>query len=151
LAGRPGSDAWIVGSWIALSVPLMAATALAWLKRGAAEEEFPRLLGLALLATLVTNPYAYFYDAILVLPLALVLWTQPHGYRSQRLRAGAMAASVLTWVWLHLQFFILRETALSLAGVGLGVWLVLELADFRLGPRVMIPSGAAGRTVKARH
>jgi hypothetical protein len=131
LAGRSGSDPWLVGSWIVLSVPLMGAVAMAWFRRGSAEGDFPRLLGLALLATLVANPYAYFYDAMLVLPPALVLWTQPHRYRDPRLRRGAMTASLATWAWMHLQFFILREGAPSLVGLGLGVWLLLELADLQ--------------------
>lgn len=131
LAGRPGSDLWIVGTWIAFSILLMGAVVLVWFRQGHRNDAFPRLLGLALLATLVTNPYAYFYDALLAMPAALVLWTQPHRYRSMLLRRGAMAASLVTWVWMHLQFIILREGAPSLAGLGLAVWLLLDLADLR--------------------
>lgn len=142
LAGRSGSDSWVVFLWVSLSLPLMGATGATWLRWGAREEAFPRLLGLALLAILVTNPYAYFYDAVLLVPSVIVLWTQPLSYRSQCLRGGAVAASLLTWVWMHLQFFTLAEGVPSLAGVGLGVWLVLELADLR-SPRTGTSPAAA--------
>jgi hypothetical protein len=132
LTGRPGSDSWVVGAWVAISAPLMGATALAWFRRGNVERDFPKLLGLTLLATLVANPYAYFYDAILIVPNTLILWTQPQLYCRPRLRRLAMTVSGLTWLWMHLQFFVIREGAPSLVGVGLGVWLVLELVD---GPR----------------
>jgi hypothetical protein len=131
LSQRRGFDPWIVGSWVTLSLPLLHAVARTWLRLGREDSAFPRILGLALLATLATNPYAYLYDAVLlVLPMA-VPWTRPDRYRSGTLRRAAMAVSLATWVWMPFQLLILGDQAPSLTGLGLGVWLLLELADLR--------------------
>lgn len=129
LLGRPGSDPAVYGLWFGLSALLFGSVALVWIRAGRRLELFPRLLGTALLAVLVTNPYAYFYDAILLAPAAVVLWTRPASSRGSAVLWGARAVSLGTYVWMHVQFFIAMGDAPSLVGIGLAAWLVLEVAD----------------------
>jgi hypothetical protein len=131
ILGRSAADPLVLGTWLAVSVPLFGSTVLAWHRHGSRAEMFPRLLGVGLLAILVTNPYAYFYDAVLALPAALVVWLRPGAFRDRRLHSGSRVATGALWVWMHLQFFVLMGEAKSLAGVGLAIWLCLELADLR--------------------
>lgn len=129
LGHKPGSDPRMLGVWMALAVPLFGATALAWYRRAGNADGFPRLLAVALLAILVVNPYAYFYDAVLLVPAAVLLWTRRDAYGYPELRRAAMGVTLATWAWMHLQFFVLRSSAPSLVGVGLTAWLLIELAD----------------------
>jgi hypothetical protein len=131
LLQRPGSDPVVSISWVLLALGGLGWTCLAWAKGGGGSGRFPRLLGVSLLALLVFNPYAYFYDILLVTPMALVLWTQPTSYGSQRLRRGARVACLVTYSWLFFQYLLLMESAPSLAGIGFSVWLLFELADLR--------------------
>jgi len=88
----------------------------------------------ALLAILVFNPYAYFYDVLLSMPAALILWTQEESYRSSFFRRGAQVASLVTHVWIYFQVFLVMDGGPSLAGIGLATWLFFELADLRSAP-----------------
>lgn len=129
ILGRSGGDPLVRVCWTALSILIMGALARSWFRLGRAPGHFPRLLGTTLLAIAVTNPYAYFYDAVLVVPSAIILWTMPRAYSSPVLRTRAMAVSLMTWGWLHIQFFVLRDQAPALAGLALGAWLGLEIRD----------------------
>jgi len=141
LLGKTGSDPLVVGLWISGSLVLFGGTALVWFRLGRIWERFPRLLGVGLLAILVTNPYAYLYDAVLAAPLALTLWMKPGDYESPTLRRWALWAFAGTHTWMLLQYFVLVDRVPSLAGLGLGVWLVLELLDLARAPVVSLSSG----------
>jgi hypothetical protein len=129
LAGGRATDPLLVGAWVLTCLPLVVATAFAWLRHAGDEGRFPRLLGVALLTILVVNPYAYFYDAVLAIPIGLVLWTSPGSYASPVLRRWALVMSAVTWLWMYVQYFVLTTTSPSLAGLGLAAWLVAELGD----------------------
>ncbi|MCG6955101.1 MAG: DUF2029 domain-containing protein [Gemmatimonadetes bacterium] len=129
LVGRRATDPLVVGAWVLTCLPLVLATAFAWLRHAGDEGRFPRLLGVALLTILVVNPYAYFYDAVLAIPIGIVLWTSPGSYASPALRRWAMAATGVTWIWMYVQYFWLTTASPSLAGLGLAAWLVAELGD----------------------
>lgn len=139
LLGRTGSDPIVVGLWISGSLLLFGGTALVWFRLGREWRRFPRLLGVGLLAILVTNPYAYFYDAILATPLALTLWMRPGEYENPTIRRWALGAFGGTYAWMILQYFILMDSVPSLAGLGLGFWLALELLDLRVARASSLP------------
>jgi len=134
--GRSGSDPLVRASWALTSLPLLAGTALAWFRNAGDSERFPRLLGIALLA----------YDAVLVIPIGVVLWTSPDSYRSSDLRRWAMAVCVATWLWMYVQYFLLRDLSPSLAGFGLATWLVLELVDLAGVPPLGLRPGEKSPT-----
>jgi hypothetical protein len=129
LAGRRASDPLVIAVWVLTCLPLAGATALAWLRHARDDGRFPRLLGVGLLAILVVNPYAYFYDAVMAIPIGIVLWTTPRSYGSPVLRRYAMAFSLVTWLWMYVQYFALTTVSPALAGLGLAAWLVAELGD----------------------
>jgi hypothetical protein len=91
-------------------------------------------VGVALLAILAANPYAYFYDAVLAFPAGILLWTNPSGWNSPRLRRWALGASLATYVWMLVQYLVLLGNGPSLAGLGLAAWLALELVDLAGAP-----------------
>jgi hypothetical protein len=129
LLHRPGSDMVVSIPWMLLALCGLGWTSLAWAYRRGEPNRLPRLLGVSLLALLVFNPYAYFYDILLVIPAALILWTQPETYGRHRLLWGARVACLVTYLWLFFQYILLMESAPSLAGIGLAIWLFFELAD----------------------
>ncbi|MDT8341794.1 MAG: glycosyltransferase family 87 protein [Longimicrobiales bacterium] len=143
LFGRPGSDPWMMGAWLAAGGGLFGATVAVWARHGRAAPTFPRLLGVALLAILVTNPYAYFYDALLAFPAAAALWSRDASWRRPRLRSIARGVTLAIWAWMHLQYFVLMNAAPSLVGLGLAAWLVLEIVD--LGASDPLPPPGALR------
>ena len=135
ILGKPGSHPGVLGTWLPLAAILYGATTLAWRPRQEGHPRHgPRLMGVGLLAILTTNPYAYFYDALLLIPASITLWFDPSPWRDPRLRSAARAAFALTWIWMHVQFFILMGSGPSLAGIGLMAWLILELADLLAVP-----------------
>jgi hypothetical protein len=131
---RPGSDPGVFLPWAALCVAGLGWTALAWSRVGDRPDLRPRLLGIALLTVLVFNPYAYFYDVLLITPAALVLWTQPGAYGRRGFRRGAQAASLVSYAWMYAQFFFLIDRAPSLTGLWILAWLFFELADLAGAP-----------------
>lgn len=129
LSGRTAPDPAVQLLWASTAGPLFLGSGLAWFRLHGRRGDFPRLLGVALLAILVANPYAHFYDALLAMPAAIFLWTQPATFRRPALRRWALAASGVTYLWMLLQIFVLTEAGPSLAGLGLAVWLAVELLD----------------------
>jgi hypothetical protein len=129
LSGRIAPDPVVQLLWVSTAGPLFLGAGLAWFRFRGRREHFPRLLGVALLAILVANPYAHFYDALLAMPAGIVLWTQPTAFRRPPLRRRAMVVSGATYLWMLLQVFVLTELGPSLVGLGLAVWLAVELLD----------------------
>jgi len=133
ILGRTGSDPLVVGLWFVLGGSLFAGTMGAWLWRGREAALLPRLIGVALLAVVATNPYAHFYDALLPLPAALLLWAAPETWsRPGTLRLARLLLG-LTWLWMPFQYLVWMEAAPSLTGIGFSAWLAVELADLRVG------------------
>lgn len=133
LLGLPGSNVRVYAPWLALSAVAAAALLLCWWRLGRERRWFPRLLGVTLLAVLMTTPYAHFYDALLLAPPAAVLWLSPSSYRSRRWRRLALGASVAVYVWMFVQYFVLQARAPSLTGMGLALWLTTEMVDLLPG------------------
>ncbi len=134
LSGRTLSDGLVFVAWAAVSSALLLGAGLAWWRLAGEAHRFPRLMGVALLAILTANPYAYFYDAVLAMPAGLLLWTASSRWRSPLLRRWALAASLATYLWMLAQYLALLGSGPSLAGVGLAVWLTLELMDLAGAP-----------------
>ncbi|HSM03642.1 MAG TPA: glycosyltransferase family 87 protein [Longimicrobiales bacterium] len=135
LLGRTGSDGLVVALWVAFGGTLFAGALGAWALRGRETPMIPRLIGVALLAVVATNPYAHFYDALLPLPAALMLWAAPETWHDPRLLRWARVALGVTWLWMPLQYLVWMATAPSLAGVGFSAWLAVEVADLWRGAR----------------
>ena len=93
----------------------------------------PRLIGVALLAVVATNPYAHFYDALLPLPAALLLWAAPETWSRPGALRLARVLLGLTWAWMPLQYLVWMEAAPSLTGIGFSAWLAVELTDLHTG------------------
>ena len=124
-----------------VSAALLLGAALAWWRLAREAERFPRLMGVALLAILTANPYAYFYDAVLAMPAGVLLWTGSSSWRSPLLRRWALAASLATYLWMLAQYLALLGNGPSLAGVGLTAWLALEDVGERHCPHSAIAGG----------
>jgi len=129
LTGLPGSNLWVQGTSAVISALLMGILFWLWFRAGKAQEPFPRLLAVTFLAIVVTNSYVYFYDGVLLVPAAIFLWTKPGAYSGSGLRTASRLTFVFLWFWMYIQFFVTGEAGPSLAGVGLTVWLALELLD----------------------
>lgn len=134
LSGHPATSLGLRSGWALVSVPLVLGVGAAWHRFGRTTALLPRLVGVALLAVLVTNPYAYFYDALFLLPAASVLWSQPDLYTSRRIVRWARGWTLLVFGWMYVQYFLLMERAPSLVGLMLAVWLILELIDLGRRP-----------------
>jgi hypothetical protein len=74
LTGRTVTDPLIRSIWVLGAGSLMAGMGWLWGRLGTTKEFFPRLLGIGLLAILAAKPYAFFFDALLVVPAALLLF-----------------------------------------------------------------------------
>jgi hypothetical protein len=139
LLGRTGSDPLVVGLWFVLGGSLFAGTLAAWLRRGGEAAVLPRLMGVGLLAVVATNPYAHFYDALLPLPAALLLWAAPGTWSRPGALRLARVLLGLTWAWMPLQYLVWMEAAPSLTGIGFSAWLAVELTDLHLGRGLVSP------------
>ena len=133
ILGRTGSDPLVVGLWFVLGGSLFAGTMAAWLRRGGEAALLPRLIGVGLLAVVATNPYAHFYDALLPLPAALLLWAAPETWSRPGALRLARVLLGLTWAWMPLQYLVWMEAAPSLTGIGFSAWLAVEIADLHTG------------------
>ncbi len=119
----PAPIAW--AGWIA-ALPLGAL--VLWRLRS--ERSSLRAGALLALATIALSPYAYFYDALLLLAPGAALWVERERYARRALvTIGALAA--LTFAWQHAGFFVLQRGP-ALGGLLVTGWLAAELV---LGPR----------------
>jgi len=144
--GLPGSHPLVLALWVPAAGLLVAWTARHWFRLGRRADAFPRLLGVSFLAILVANPYAYVYDLLLLAPAALFLWTRPGGWRHRAARRWGMGMTVAAYYLIYAQFLGLLSETLSLIGVPLAAWLVLELRELEGDPGPAGLSGAPGDT-----
>lgn len=115
--------------WVIMAASLTLMTALAWRVRGPAL----RHLGLALLLAVAVNPYASFYDALVLAVPATVWWAERDDWeRGPWLTVGWLVA--LAWTseqWQYSWGLVLRAIGLewlppvSLVGPVAATWLVL--------------------------
>lgn len=146
LTGLPASHPLVVALWVSAAGLLAAWTARHWFRLGRDPEAFPRLLAVSLLAILVTNPYAYVYDLLLLAPAALLLWTRPGAWRHRTARRWGMGMTVAAYCLIYAQFLGFLPETLSLIGLPLAVWLVLELRELEgdIGPAALAGDTGGG-------
>ncbi len=142
VTGLPASHPLVLGLWVPAAGFIMLWVASLWSRIGRHAEAFPRLLGISLLAIVVANPRAYFYDLLLLAPAALLLWTRPEAWQRATTRRWAMGMGVVSYYLLYVQFLGVLPQTLSLVGLPLAIWLVLELRDMEPdGGSSSVPSG----------
>ncbi len=149
LTGRTVTDPVIRSIWVLGSGSLMGGIGWAWWRLRGRGEFFPRLLGVGLLTTLAANPYAFFYDALLVVPAALLLFAPSEAGADRPPPRRARLVFFLAFGWAWLQFFALRDGVPSLLGILLATWAALEVLELlkeggptrgeRAGPRTPNP------------
>lgn len=144
LTGRNVTDPVIRAVWVLAAGSLMVATGLAWWRLGRIAAHLPRLVSVGLLAILAANPYAFFYDALLVVPAALFLFAAiPRGTPvGPRRLARLVFFAAFGWSWI--QFFALREGVPSLLGILLTTWAALEVWSLHQIPMVVPEDSAEG-------
>ncbi len=82
--------------WVVVSVTAVAAAVWAWQTPGSPL----RHLGLVLLLAIAINPYAFFYDALLLAIPATAWWVERAQWRRRRwITVGALIA--VAWCWEH--------------------------------------------------
>lgn len=126
----PAWGAWL--GWALAALPLGALT----LRRVRAEASVLRVGALLVLATIALAPYAYFYDALLLVVPAAALWLERERYPRWALASLAVVVA-LTFAWQHVGFFALQR-GLAVGGLLSTAWLGLELAA-PLGPCARAP------------
>lgn len=138
LLGDMGPDHLANFAWASLSIPIAAWTAAIWWRSGHSRTDFPRLLGLGVLSVLAVNPYAYYYDAVLLVVPAFVLWTTGPGHTM--VRRVCWASLGFIFFWHHAQCWVFKDQAPALVGVGVTVWAIAEL----VGLSILDPSQGSG-------
>jgi hypothetical protein len=116
--------AWIVWAAIALVLGVLV------LVRVRRRNDL-RAGALLVLATIALAPYAYFYDALLLVVPAAALWLEPTTY-ARRTHRIASSIAALTFAWQHIGFFVLQRGP-SIAGLLVTLWLVAELGSAHHG------------------
>ena len=121
--------------WVGVSLGLSAAAVSVWQRPGPPL----RYLGHVLLLAIAANPYASFYDALLLVVPATVWWLERDSWRRNRwIVVGALIATMWCWEqWAHTYREILKSAGLgvtppfSLVGPIAAVWLLLALDEAR--------------------
>lgn len=131
--GLPGSHPLVTVLWVASAGGLLLWTARHWYRLGRSPGAVPRLLAVSILAILVANPYVYTYDLLLLAPAALMLWTAPHAYRRPVARRWGMGMTVAAYYLVYAQLLGLLPKTVTLLGLPLAIWLVLELRELEFG------------------
>jgi hypothetical protein len=145
LTGLGASHPALGVAWFVTGGGMMLGAAWAWWKRGSVDGDFFHLIAIGLLAILTANPYAFFYDALLALPAALILFAPGARYQSHGLRSATRWVAATAYGWMWIQFFVARDLVPSLLGMILAAWTVLELANLLLGPDTTRPARKEGR------
>lgn len=122
--------------WGVISAVLLAASAWVWRIPGSPV----RNLGLVVLLAIAANPYAFFYDALLLVVPATVWWTERDTWRRNRWTLVAvLIASAWCWEqWAHTWREFLKFAGLgfappfSLVGPTTALWLLLALDEARV-------------------
>src|SRR5690606_26680723 len=115
----PAPLAWV--GWVLCAIPLGALTL-----RAIRRASVLRAGGLLILATLALSPYAYYYDALLLVVPGAGLWLERERY-PRRARWIVAAVACATFAWQHAAFFVLQAQAPPLSGLLVSGWLGAEL------------------------
>lgn len=124
--------------WLTGSIALAGAAAWVWQRPGPPLRD----LGHVLLLALAANPYAFFYDALLLVVPATVWWLERNSWRRHRwMVVGALIATMWCWEqWAQTYREVLKSAGLgvmppfSLVGPIAAVWLLLALDEARVEP-----------------
>ncbi len=134
ILNRPGSDRLVQVLWWGGSIALVIPTAVLWWTARRRAIPWERLWGVALVVVLAVNPYAYFYDGVLLAVPGAVWWMRRKSYRSRGAWATVAGVLALLLVWEHLLIWPPLSPRLSPAGAAIGVWGAAELFDLYAGP-----------------
>ena len=126
----PASDPRVLAVWLPAAAALMGWMARLWaILAHRRPDLLPRLLSTSLLALVVANPYAFHYDTLLLLPAAMLLWTNPDAYGRPWWRKGALVATALAYWGIYAQVLQATGSGHSFMALLLTVWLVVELRE----------------------
>lgn len=129
LLGVRGAPDSLLLAWGAISGALSLSAAYAWWIGARGGLPFERLFALAMVVILAVNPYAYYYDGILLLTPAAVWWIRRDSYGRLAWRTiGVTIAFVVLWG--HVGAWMGQVSGRpSLVGWGVALWAVVELVD----------------------
>ncbi|MBN1513845.1 MAG: DUF2029 domain-containing protein [Phycisphaerae bacterium] len=100
-------------------------------------QRLPRLLGVTVLFLIAANPYAYFYDGLLLLIPAVIWYVRSEEYADRVCHRVAGLALAAVFAWQHVSLFGLKGCVpLSLTGVFLVVWFAAEVVDLLRAGRI---------------
>ncbi|HJL14655.1 MAG TPA: glycosyltransferase family 87 protein [Sandaracinaceae bacterium LLY-WYZ-13_1] len=116
----PATLTWI--AWAAVALPMGAWTLVR--ARAVAQLGWLRVAGILALATVALGPYAYFYDALLLVLPAAAAWLERARY-ARRWPVASLGA--LTFVWQHVAFFGWQGGP-AVGGALALAWLAAELS-----------------------
>src|SRR5262249_29859264 len=115
-------------AWLLPAAPAAAATIACWW-RVRDRAALPRLVGVAVLALVVVDPYLFFYDGLLLAVPALVWFLQAPRFASRRAWSLCGALFGLVFVWQHVQMFSHYEGCPPLIGPLCLLWLLVDARD----------------------
>jgi hypothetical protein len=122
-----GVGSWLSGLWALSALGLLGAAAWCWRQPAAAT----RHLGVVMLLAVVANPYASFYDALVLVLPATVWWSERARYQPWARRSiGVLIATM--WLGEQLAFYWLPLLSgkvvapVSMVGICATLWLLLE-------------------------
>jgi len=140
LEGLSGKGGVTLVAWELAAIALVAAAVLAWRAQGSPL----RHLGIALLLAVAANPYASFYDALVLAVPATVWWAEREqwGRGPWLLVATLLAVGWCSQQWLYSWGVVTKAAGLSwlppvsLVGPVSAVWLLLAAHQARQSSRV---------------
>jgi hypothetical protein len=119
--------------WIASIVVLVGVTVRVWwLRWRDVAPPVPRLVGLAVLLTIAANPYAYYYDSLLLLVPGVTVYLDGVSYRARRSRLVALVCAGSILVLGYVTVLVVKG-GVAWTGALASVWLLAEAYDLRRG------------------
>jgi hypothetical protein len=119
--------------WVASVVLLVAATMRVWwLRWQDAAPPVARLVAIAVLLMIAANPYAYYYDSLLLLVPAVTVYLDDGSYRVRWSRIVALVCAAAILVLGYVAVLVVKG-GVAWTGALASVWLLAEAYDLRRG------------------
>ncbi len=129
LLGDRLSHSAVRAVWAISVAPMVVGLAWAWW-RAWRPRRLPRLLGITVLFLIAANPYAYFYDGLLLLIPAIIWYVRSEEYADRVCHRIAGLTLAAVFAWQHASLFGLKgRIPLALTGAFVFVWFAVEVAD----------------------